>query len=201
VKYSATSIRYKCGLKVTNPARRFALCGASSIAMIIMNLLKSLDNSLCGALCLIFGWSVATVLHEGFHVGMAHVFGIPVSLGEITLTTGSVFVHGDMTPFETAVVAAVGSVGLVVVGLMLVYVSENKILRMIGVVFLCRAWIDALPICDLDGALVAGSAGYLVACGLVVAEVLACGAGLSHVICEGNGAQVKRRSSTYDRGW
>jgi hypothetical protein len=63
-----------------------------------------------------------------------------------------------------------------------VYVSENKILHMVGVVFLCRAWIDALPICDLDGALIAGSAGYLLACGLVAAEVLACGAGLSHVI-------------------
>jgi hypothetical protein len=147
-----------------------------------MNSLKSLDNSLCGALCLIVGWGAATVLHEFFHAGMAYAFGLPVSLGEITLTTGSVFVHGDMTPFETVFVAAVGSVGLVVVGLMLVYMSENKILCMIGVVFLCRAWIDALPICDLDGALIAGSAGYLIACGLVAAEVLACGAGLSHVI-------------------
>ena len=133
------------------------------------------DNAITGAMCLIIGWSAGTLVHECCHLVGAYSFGLPTTLGTCTLTTGSVFVHGDMTAVQTAVIAVVGSLGLVIAGVLMVKLSDSSVVRMIGVVFLCRAWIDVLPISGMDGGLIAGSVGYAVALVIVVAEVVVCG--------------------------
>lgn len=135
---------------------------------------KHVDSTLCGAICLLVGWGAATILHECFHLATASALGLPASLGKITFTTGSVFVLGDMTNIETALVAVAGSIGLITVGWLLTRASSVYI-RMIGVVFLCRAFIDAIPISTMDGALIAGSVGYLAAWSIVIIEVLISG--------------------------
>ena len=135
---------------------------------------KTIDTALCGAICLILGWGTATLLHECCHLATARSLGLRATFGSCTLSTGSVFVQGDMTNIETSLVAVAGSLGLIIIGWILTRASSVYI-RMIGVVFLCRAWIDALPLCDLDGAIMAEGAGWLIAWAVVVAEVLICG--------------------------
>jgi hypothetical protein len=70
-----------------------------------------MDEVLCGAVCLIFGWGSATLGHECFHLAVARSLGLTATLGEVTLTTGSVFVQGAMTSVETMLVAVAGSLG------------------------------------------------------------------------------------------
>jgi len=140
-----------------------------------MPLKKQLDTTICGAICLLLGWGVATLIHECCHLAAAHSLGLEASLGELTLTTGSVFVYGDMTPHETTLVAIVGSLGLIVIGVALIRMSTHPAAHMIGVVFLCRAWIDALPLCTYDGALIAQGTGWMLAWMIAIAEILICG--------------------------
>jgi hypothetical protein len=137
--------------------------------------MKHFDTSLCGAICLIFGWGVGTILHECGHLAGAYAFGLPATLGQITLTTGSVFVQGDLTGAQTAVIAIAGSLCLMVAGVLMVRLSGNPMVRMIGIVFLCRAWVDMLPVGAFDGGILAGSAGYVVAMLIVIFELLVCG--------------------------
>ena len=136
---------------------------------------KHVESTICGAICLIVGWGAATLLHECCHLAAARSLGLPASLGKITFTTGSVFVSGDMTNIETALVAVAGSIGLITAGVMLVRLSSNPAARMVGIIFLSRAWIDALPLCDLDGAIMAEGTGWLIAWTVVIAEILICG--------------------------
>jgi hypothetical protein len=136
---------------------------------------KQIDTTASGAICLLVGWGAATLLHECCHLAAARSLGLPASLGKITLTTGSVFVHGDMTNIETALVAVAGSIGLITAGVLLVRLSSNPAARMVGVIFLSRAWIDALPLFDLDGAIMEESTGWLIAWTVVIAEILICG--------------------------
>ena len=140
--------------------------------------MRKADVALIGAICLLVGWGSATVLHEMFHFLVAYLLGIEASFEYMTLSTGSVFVYGEMTPLETTFVAIAGSIGLVIVGVMLVEMTKWQCTKMIGVIFLCRAWVDTLPICGMDGGLVAGSAGYGVAVFIVIVEVLICGGGI-----------------------
>ena len=147
------------------------------------------DEILCGAICLVLGWGLGTLSHEWFHSAIALSLGYTVSLGGMTLSTGSTFVHGEMTSADTMLVAIAGSLGLVILGTILIYSRSNKMLHMVGVVFLCRAWIDALPLCDMDGAIFAhsacgiiGEAGYLLAWTFVIFEVLISGGAIAHVI-------------------
>ena len=135
---------------------------------------KNLDDALCGAICLIWGWGCGTLLHELFHLMMARSLGLTAAPGRCTLTTGSIFVHSPMTGVETALVAVAGSIGLIIIGLILLKHS-SRYLNMIGVVFLCRAWVDALPVFDLDGGILAGSAGMAIAWGVLIVEVIICG--------------------------
>jgi len=153
-----------------------------------------IDDAIVGAICLVLGWASATLGHEWFHSMIAITLGYTVSLGEVTLTTGSMFVHGEMTSIDTMFVAAAGSIGLVLIGLMLIYSCNSKMMHMIGVVFLCRAWIDALPLCDLDGAIVSQSAcnvlgigGYFLAWIFVISEILISGGAIAHTIKSGAG--------------
>jgi hypothetical protein len=61
----------------------------------------NIDDAIVGAICLVFGWGSATLGHEWFHSAIAITLGYTVSLGDITLTTGSMFVHGEMTSIDT----------------------------------------------------------------------------------------------------
>jgi len=143
--------------------------------------MKRIDDTICGALCLMIGWGCGTLLHELCHLMTARSLGLAATLGPCTISTGSIFIHGDMMQIETALIAVAGSVGLIIAGLLLLK-HRNRYLSMIGVVFLCRAWVDALPLMDLDGAMIAGSAGYVIAWGIVVAEVLICGGAMFRMV-------------------
>lgn len=158
----------------------------------IEKLWGNIDDAIIGAICLVFGWGSATLGHEWFHSAIAITLGYTVSLGDITLTTGSMFVHGEMTSIDTLFIAAAGSVGLILVGLSLIYSCNSRMMHMIGIVFLCRAWIDALPLCDLDGAIFAqsacnvlGTAGYLLAWAFVLSEILVSGGAIAHTLKSG----------------
>ena len=135
---------------------------------------KTIDSALCGAICLILGWGTATILHECGHLAVAGTLGLPASLGTLTLTTGSVFVAGEMTATETALVAVAGSITLIAIGLILTG-SRSRYIQMVGVMFLSRAWIDTLPLFDLDGAIMAEGTGYVIAWAFVLVAVLVCG--------------------------
>lgn len=133
-----------------------------------------LKNALYGAICLLTGWGASTILHEGCHLAAARSFGLPASLGACTFSTGSIYVHSSMTQLETACIAVAGSMGLILIGWLLTKASSQYV-RMIGVLFLCRAWVDAIPLCGWDGGLIAGSAGMVIAGSVLLAEVLVCG--------------------------
>jgi hypothetical protein len=109
--------------------------------------LKQIDSVLCGA------------LHRTTH----------------PLDRFSVLVYGALTSHETALVAIAGSLGLIVAGVALILLSAHPAARMIGIVFLCRAWIDALPVCDLDSAMMAEGTGWIIAWLVAIAEILICG--------------------------
>lgn len=157
---------------------------------------KHIGSYLLGAMCLIFGWGSATILHECFHMIVAMSLGLDVSMGELTITTGSMFVIGDMTPAQTVLVAIAGSLGLTIVGVLLVKLSNDSVVRMIGIVFLCRSWVDCVPIAGLDGAHIAESVGYVVAYSIVIIEVLVCGGVIFEMVSDAKKQvnQSKRRA-------
>ena len=133
-----------------------------------------IDSSLCGSICLLIGWGAATLLHECGHLVAAHSFGLEASLGKLTLTTGSVLISEEMNSTETAIVAVAGSLSLILIGVVLIRI-KHPAARMIGIVFLCRAWIDALPLCTHDGAMMVGAVGFALPWAVVIAEILICG--------------------------
>lgn len=139
-----------------------------------MKLKNRIETVMLGGICLTIGWSFSTLLHECFHLVSAYSLGLDASLDAITLTTGSVLISGEMTSSETAIVAVAGSIGLIAIGVLLTRI-KHPAARMIGIVFLCRAWIDALPLFDLDGAIMAEGSGWLIAWMVVIAEILICG--------------------------
>jgi hypothetical protein len=148
----------------------------------MLRIWKQIDSTLLGAICLLVGWGAATLLHECCHLAAARSLGLPASLEKLTLTTGSVIVPGDLTNTETALVAVAGSIGLIIIGVLLVRIPGRPVARMVGVMFLCRAWIDALPLFDLDGAIMAEGTGWLIAWIVVIAEILICGGMIWHTL-------------------
>lgn len=148
--------------------------------------LKRMNNAISGALCLIIGWGTATLLHELCHLMAARSLGLAASPGRCTFSTGSIFIHTPMTPTETTLVAIAGSIGLVIAGIMLTR-NHHMYIRMIGIIFLARAWVDTLPIYRMDGGMVAGSAGYLIAVLIVIAEILLCGGVILDTMQRGTG--------------
>lgn len=148
--------------------------------------LKQVNNAISSALCLTIGWGTATLLHELCHLMAARTLGLAATPGRCTFSTGSIFIHAQMTPLETTIVAIAGSLGLVLAGIMLTR-NHNRYVQMIGVIFLCRAWLDVLPITGLDGGLIAGSAGYLIAVLIVIIEVLLCGGVILNTMQRGTG--------------
>lgn len=161
---------------------------------------KNIDDTICGALCLLIGWGSGTLLHELCHLMTARSLGLTATPGRCTLTTGSIIVHGDMSNIEIALVAVAGSAGLILIGLLLIKHS-SKYLNMIGLVFLCRAWIDALPLLDLDGAMIAGSAGAVIAWGILAAEMLICGGAIFKVLNADRNSRVRLPASTSGTTW
>jgi len=137
--------------------------------------LKRTESALLGAITLLTGWGIGTLLHECSHMAGAYALGVPATLGTCTLSTGSVILYGELTAIQTTIIALLGSLGLVIAGVALVRLSDIPALRMIGIVFLCRAWIDVLPLTGYDGGLIAGSAGYVIATAILIAEVMICG--------------------------
>lgn len=132
------------------------------------------DSSLCGAICLLIGWGAATFIHECGHLAAAYSFGLEASFGALTLTTGSVLISEEMNSTETAIVAVAGSLILILIGVLLIRMKPPAA-RMIGIVFLCRAWIDALPLCTHDGAMMTGAVGFALPWSVAIVEILICG--------------------------
>lgn len=153
---------------------RVRLCSCIMFTM-ALNKTDMICNLILGAIILSCAWGVSTVLHEVCHFIVAGLLGYETSIGAFTFTTGSVFVIGEMSAVDTALVAVAGSAGLVVAGGILVRCTDSTCLKMCGIVFLCRAWVDALPIGDMDGGLIAGSVGIVIAYAVVIIEVLLSG--------------------------
>lgn len=156
---------------------------------------KNIDDTICGAICLLIGWGCGTLLHELCHLMTARSLGLVATPGRCTIATGHIVVHGDMTSIETALVAVAGSAGLILIGLLLIKHS-SRYLNMIGLVFLCRAFIDAIPLIGLDGAFIAGSAGAVIAWGILAAEILICGGAIFKVMSADRISRVRVPSST-----
>lgn len=146
----------------------------------IVSKYDKISNIILGAIILTVAWGVSTVFHEVCHFLVAGLLGYEASIGAFALTTGSVFVNGEMCAVDVALIAVAGSVGLIVVGVLLVRFTSSY-LKMAGIVFLCRAWVDVIPIGDLDGGLIVGSVGAGIAYGVAIAEVLVCG---GIILCE-----------------
>lgn len=136
---------------------------------------KEIENYILGGAILALAWGSSTFLHELFHIIVARSLGIPAEFGNLSISTGSMIAYGEMTSLETAVVAMAGSFGLIIVGAILVRCENNLFAKMAGIIFLCRAWVDALPIDGMDGGLILVNAGYANAYVIVIAEVLICG--------------------------
>ena len=136
---------------------------------------KEIEKYILGGAILALAWGSSTFLHELFHIIVARSLGIHAEFGNLTVSTGSIITYGEMTPLETSVIAMAGSFGLIIMGSILVRRKNNLFAKMAGVIFLCRAWIDALPICGMDGELILSNAGYVNAYVIVIAEVLICG--------------------------
>lgn len=144
--------------------------------------LKRIETALLGAITLLMGWGVGTLFHEGCHLAGACACGVPAEIESLTISSGLVILYGDLTATQTIIIALAGSLGLVIAGVLLVWLSAAPVVRMIGVVFLCRAWVDVLPITGYDGGLIAGSAGYLIAVLILIVEVLVCGGVILNII-------------------
>ena len=136
---------------------------------------KEIEKYLLGGAILALAWGSSTFLHELFHIIVARSLGINAEFGNLTISAGSIITYGEMTSLETTLVAMAGSFGLIIVGTILIRCENNLLAKMAGIIFLCRAWIDAIPICGTDGGLIAGSVGYVNAYVIVIAEVLICG--------------------------
>jgi len=145
---------------------------------------KHIDTAVCGALCLLLGWGTSTLVHELFHLMAARSLGLEATIERCTLSTGLTIINSPMTPTETTIVAIAGSIGVIAAGILLTK-NHNRYIRMIGIIFLCRAWIDALPICGRDGSMIAGSAGYMIAVSIVAVEVLICGGTIYGILQKG----------------
>lgn len=164
---------------------------------------KRIDTNILGAICLLIGWGAATLLHEGCHLAVARSLGLTATLGACTFTTGSVFIHGDMTNIETALVAIAGSAGLILIGWILTRASSVYV-KMMGIMFLSRAWIDTLPLFDLDGAIMAEGTGMVIAWAVVVVAVLVCGGRILDVLQSIGADRISRvqlPSSTSGTTW
>ena len=156
---------------------------------------KNVDDTICGALCLVIGWGCGTLLHELCRLMTARSLGLAATPGRCTIATSHIVVHGDMTQIETALVAMAGSAGLILIGLLMIK-HRSKYMNMIGLVFLCRAWIGALPLVGFDGAMIAGSVGYVIAWGLLITEMLICGGAIFKVLNADRISRVRLPNST-----
>jgi len=139
-----------------------------------------------GASVLIMSWALVTAIHELFHAITAMALGYEIALIDIQFTFGSLTVQGLMSPVDTVIVAMAGTVGLTAIGVVFIYVLRSRILNMVGVIFLARAWIDSLPLYNFDGAYVAQNSGLILAWMVAIMMVIVSGGAVMHVIKDGN---------------
>lgn len=139
-------------------------------------------NMLVGGIVLVLSWILVSLVHEYFHSLTAMALGYEVSIKELAFNSGSMVVKGIMTDVDTSIVALSGFMGLTAFGLALIYLTDLQSVHMAGVIFLSRAWIDSMPLYDLDGALIAQSSTPYLAWILLLFEVLISGAAIMHVI-------------------
>lgn len=153
-----------------------------------MSIIRDIDirneihHTLIGSIVLTLSWILVSLVHEFFHSLTAVLLGYQVSIKEIALNSGSIIVTGEMLPSHTALVAISGFMGLTTFGLALIYFSEHQSLHMAGVIFLSRAWIDSLPLYEMDGALLAQSSTPILAWTLLLFEIAVSGGAIMHVI-------------------
>ncbi len=139
-----------------------------------------------GTSVLVISWILVTAVHECFHALTAMALGYEIALIDIQFTFGSLTVQGLMNPMDTVIVAIAGTVGLTAIGVVFIYVLRSRILNMVGVIFLARAWIDSLPLYNFDGAHVAQNSGLILAWMVAIMMVLISGGAIMHVIKGGN---------------
>lgn len=138
-------------------------------------------NMLVGGIVLVLSWILVSLVHEYFHSLTAIVLGYDVSIKDLAFNSGSMVVKGTMTDIDTSIVALSGFMGLTAFGLALIYLTDLQSIHMAGIIFLSRAWIDSMPLYDLDGALLAQSSTPYLAWILLLFEVLISGAAIMHV--------------------
>lgn len=150
------------------------------------------NRYILGALCLILGWGTGTILHECSHALIAAILGYETSFGAMTLTSGSIFVTGEILPLHGVLIASAGSIGIIAVGLILVYKSKCVECIMVGYIILVRGWVDMLPMTSLDGSYVMsssttllGTAGAVLCIGILLVEICVSGRALITVIERG----------------
>jgi len=123
------------------------------------------------ALIILFAWGIATIAHEFGHIIMARCFGFVATLHTLSYSTGSVVIHGVMTPFELVAIATAGSAFLILTGTILIVLK----IQTIGIVFVLRSWTDMIPIGAKDGSIIADSSGLIVATVLLLIEIMIVG--------------------------
>jgi len=94
---------------------------------------------------------------------------------DIQFTFGAMTVQGVMSPVDMVVTALAGTVGLTAIGVELVYALRSRLLNMVGMIFLVRAWVDSLPLYNFDGVYVAQYSGLLLAWMVATALILVSG--------------------------
>ncbi|NOR47755.1 MAG: hypothetical protein GQ533_06890 [Methanosarcinaceae archaeon] len=147
-----------------------------------INIRNEIKHIITGSVVLVLSWTLVSLVHEFFHSLTAAMLGYQISFNEIALNSGSTIVTGEMLPSHTALVAISGFIGLTTFGLALIYLSEHQSLHMAGVIFLSRAWIDSLPLYEMDGALLAQSSTPILAWTLLLLEITVSGSAIMHVI-------------------
>lgn len=147
-----------------------------------INIRNEINHIITGSVVLVLSWTLVSLVHEFFHSLTAAMLGYQISFNEIALNSGSMIVKGEMIPTHMALVAISGFIGLTTFGLALIYLSEYQTLHMAGVIFLSRAWIDSLPLYDMDGALFAQSTAPIFAWLLLLLEIAVSGSAIMHVI-------------------
>ena len=147
-----------------------------STKLSIIKAKRVLIDAFTGGLILSVAWAFSTLFHEYFHAVAAMIaVGNRATSIEISLIEGSMVAYEAMSDIEAAIVAMMGTAGLIALGAIFIYRSTDRVMHMVGIVFLSRAWVDSLPLMNLDGGIVAAHAGLAFAWVIVAVEVIISG--------------------------
>ena len=118
-------------------------------------MIDSIIKMFMGVFALIGGVLMMSPIHEFSHMVVAKLGGHDVVMDGIGINSGSITVIGNLSSFDSSIIAMGGTLGVVAVGLALIYLTDSHTLRISGVVLLCRAWVDTIPWSDVDGSILA----------------------------------------------